>query len=80
MTERFLTINEVAELLGVHHGTIRRMIARGTLRAVRVGRLWRVPQAALIALEQAAQSERKPLLPTEGAAAQSNGSRAVAQS
>jgi excisionase family DNA binding protein len=73
MTERFLTINQTAELLGVHHGTVRRMIAKGRLRAVRVGRLWRVPGSALLELEQAALAAA-PL-----AAEKNNGARAAAR-
>ena len=37
-----LTVDEVAEVLRVHPATIRRMIKRGEMPAVRVGRLWRV--------------------------------------
>jgi excisionase family DNA binding protein len=79
MNERWLTINEVAELLGVHHGTVRRLIAKGRLPAVRVGRLWRVPSSALEALEKAALAERKPLLAAQEGAATENGSGAAAQ-
>ena len=39
-----LTINDVAKILKVSQGTIRRMPNRGELKGVRVGRLWRIPQ------------------------------------
>lgn len=46
--EPVLTIGEVAERLRCRNtDTIYRMVARGDLRAVRVGRLLRVPESAL---------------------------------
>ncbi len=39
---RLLSVTEAATQLHVHPATIRRMIARGDLAAVRVGRVWRV--------------------------------------
>lgn len=45
--EDLLTLAEAAEALRVSQATVRRLIDGGELRAVRVGRLWRVPKAAL---------------------------------
>lgn len=45
--EELLTIEQVAKHLVVSVSTVRRLIDSGELRAVRVGRLWRVPKAAL---------------------------------
>lgn len=42
-----LTVTEAAEALSVHPATIRRMIARGEIKAKRVGRVWRVDPAEL---------------------------------
>lgn len=42
-----LSAKEAAELIGVHENTLRALIARGELRAVRVGRRVLVPRAAL---------------------------------
>ncbi len=39
---RFVSIAQLSDILGVEHKTIRRLIARGELRAVRVGRVLRV--------------------------------------
>ncbi len=39
-----LTIKDVSRILKVSQGTIRRMLDRGELKGVRVGRLWRIPQ------------------------------------
>jgi excisionase family DNA binding protein len=39
---RLLSVTEAADRLHVHPATVRRMIARGDLSAVRVGRVWRV--------------------------------------
>lgn len=46
--ERMLTVADTATQLGVHENTVLRMIDRAELvGAVRVGRQWRIPAAAL---------------------------------
>jgi excisionase family DNA binding protein len=40
--ERCLTIAEAAEWLSVDHKTVRRMVERGEIPALRVGRVWRI--------------------------------------
>lgn len=47
MSEEFLTVGEIAELLKVNQQTVRNWIDRGSLPAVRVGRRVRVRQSAL---------------------------------
>ena len=47
MARRFLTPEEVADLLRVSQAAIRRLIRRGDLPAVRVGRTWRVDESEL---------------------------------
>ena len=42
MDERFYTIDQIAEILGMHHKTIRRFITEGKLRANKVGKQWRI--------------------------------------
>ena len=49
-----LTVDEAAAELRVHPATIRRMIRRGELAAVKVGKLWRVDPTEL-------QPERREL-------------------
>lgn len=44
---RFLTVNEVADLMRVSRMTVYRLVHSGELPAVRVGRSFRVPQDAL---------------------------------
>jgi excisionase family DNA binding protein len=44
------TISEVARLMRLSTRTVRRAIASGKLRAVRIGRAVRVPRASLSAL------------------------------
>lgn len=46
-SDRLLTVDEVAERLRVHPITVRRHIKAGRLRAVRIGRTVRVPEAEL---------------------------------
>lgn len=44
MEEKFYTINEVAELLDMHHKTIRKFITEGSLKANKVGKQWRISE------------------------------------
>jgi excisionase family DNA binding protein len=44
---RYLTVAEVAELMRLSRMTVYRLVNRGELPAVRVGRSFRVPQDAL---------------------------------
>jgi excisionase family DNA binding protein len=45
--QAFLTVAEVAETLRVSDMTIYRLIANGEIRAIKVGRSYRIPAAAL---------------------------------
>lgn len=42
MENKFYTIDKIAELLGMHHKTIRKFITEGKLRASKVGKQWRI--------------------------------------
>jgi excisionase family DNA binding protein len=42
MEDKFYTIDQIAELLGMHHKTIRKFIHEGKLRASKVGKQWRI--------------------------------------
>ena len=42
MDEKFYTIDQIAEILGMHHKTIRKFITEGKLRANKVGKQWRI--------------------------------------
>lgn len=42
MERRWITVNECAELLSLHPMSVRKIIARGTIPAVRIGRTVRV--------------------------------------
>ena len=43
-----LTVREVAELLRVHQRTAYRLITGGTIKAIKIGSQWRVPEEALL--------------------------------
>ena len=45
--ERVMRVREVADHLGVDDDTIYRLIREGRIRAIRLGRVLRVPQSAL---------------------------------
>lgn len=49
---RFLTVAEVAELMRVSAMTVYRMVQSGELPAVRFGRSYRIPEAAVVDLVQ----------------------------
>ena len=44
---RVMSMDEVADALGVHRDTVSKMLSAGTIRAVRAGRTWKVPLSAL---------------------------------
>ena len=50
--EKIYTVRQVADILQVHPRTIRRMIARGEIRAFTIGDDYRIRQSALEAVMQ----------------------------
>lgn len=42
MEDKLYTIDQIAELLGMHHKTIRKFITEGKLGASKVGKQWRI--------------------------------------
>lgn len=44
MEEKFYTINQIAEMLDMHHKTIRKFITDGKLGASKVGKQWRISE------------------------------------
>ena len=57
--ERLLTIEEAADRLIVHPNTVRRLIKTGQLKAVKVGRLYRVLEKDLLEFIYGSRDERK---------------------
>lgn len=57
---RFLTVAEVADLLRVSKMTVYRMVHSGDIPAVRVGRSFRVPQAAVEELLSSGVGDWRP--------------------
>lgn len=45
MSEDAYTVEQVARKLQLHENTIRNMIKTGRLRAVKIGKGWRIPKA-----------------------------------
>ena len=58
-TEQFLSVNEVAEVIGVHPVTIRRWISSGQLASIRVGGRIRVPDSVVQGLLRKGVVRRK---------------------
>gem|GEM_PF-635870 len=48
LTPVLLTVKEVASALRVHYRTAYRMVTSGELKAIKIGKQWRVPQSALL--------------------------------
>ncbi len=42
MENKFYTIDQVAEILGIHHKTVRKFIKEGKLNANKLGKQWRI--------------------------------------
>jgi excisionase family DNA binding protein len=47
METKYYTIYEVAQLLNIHHFTVRRNIERGNLKAVKIGNIYRIAESDL---------------------------------
>ena len=58
VSDRYLTVDECAALLRVEHKTVRRLIERGTLPALRVGRVLRINPADLSRLAEPSRPTR----------------------
>ena len=56
-----LTIDETAEFLRVSDKTVRRMIDDGRLKAVAIGRQWRIPKEALAELTRVGGTDRQEI-------------------
>jgi excisionase family DNA binding protein len=57
--EKYWTPEEIAERLKINVRTVNRWIASGKLRAIRVGRLWRVPDSAIREFVEEQQTEQE---------------------
>ena len=47
LTKLYYSVDEAAEVLGVHRNTIKNRIKDGGLQAIKIGRQWRIPKEAL---------------------------------
>ena len=47
-SDDFLTVDEVCELLKIGNNAAYRMLNTGELKAIRNGRVWRIPKQAII--------------------------------
>lgn len=56
-----VSLQEAADLLGVHVNTVRREIDRGNLAAVRIGRVWRIRVVEIHAYLRRNEIRRDPM-------------------
>ena len=47
LTETFYTVQEAADLLKVHYQTVRNWIKSNEIRAVKIGRSYRIPKSEI---------------------------------
>nr|WP_314465030.1 helix-turn-helix domain-containing protein [uncultured Clostridium sp.] len=59
MEEKYYTITQVAEMLNLHHKTIRNFINSGKLNASRMGKQWRITQEDLDLFVQSRESSER---------------------
>jgi excisionase family DNA binding protein len=55
--EQMLTVETAAAALSVHPETIRRLIKRGQLQAIKIGKSYRIAESAIIAIQQPQKKE-----------------------
>jgi excisionase family DNA binding protein len=94
MSEKFLTSVQASQLLGVNPDTMRRYLREGKVRALRLGRDWKIPESSLrdlarggrlakggkpIANIPTPKIKRNPLATASGKAPHATGSHAVAR-
>lgn len=70
MTEMFLTVEQVASRLQLHPDSVRRQLKRGTMRGIKRGTRWRVPESAVeestpLELQRDYTRHRSPEIPVE---------------
>lgn len=65
MTEEMYSVEQVADLLGLHVRTVRGYIRSGRLKAVRIGKQYRIARADLEALTGRPQPAARPGTPLE---------------
>ncbi len=60
LKQKFFTIEEVAKIFKVNHTSIRKLLAKKKLRAIKLGTLYRIPEKEILAFTD--QKKIKPLL------------------
>ncbi len=65
MKETYYTVEQIAELLHMHSKTVQRYIREGKLRAVKIGKGWRVSGHDLSVFTEGAKLSGKPEAMTE---------------
>lgn len=47
MEDRFFSVDEVAEILGLSSQTIRKLVKEGRIKAIRLGHAYRIPMESI---------------------------------
>lgn len=74
MAERFLTSVQASQVLGVNPDTMRRYLREGKVRALRLGKDWKIPESALSDLARGGRLAKggKPIAPESASAPTQN--------
>lgn len=51
MEDRFFSVDEVAEILGLSSQTIRKLVKKGRIKAIRLGHVYRIPVESIQVLK-----------------------------
>jgi excisionase family DNA binding protein len=58
MSEKYYSPEEIAEQFNLKPATVRKWIRQGKLKAIKLGRLWRIPEEELQRFIKAGQGEQ----------------------
>ena len=43
----FVDVPYICDLLGIHQNTVRRLIQKGSIKAAKIGKVWRIPKTEI---------------------------------
>ncbi len=80
MAERFLSSRQASQLLGVNADTMRRYLREGKVRALRLGKDWKIPESSLSDLARGGRLAKggKPIASTPAPDAQDQAAKVEA--
>lgn len=68
MSNKYITINDAAEILGIHPRTVTRFIVAGKLKGAKVGRTWRLDEKDVHEFFEGLKAETAKAIEQQGGA------------